>query len=172
MFDEAACNTLGEPEMPLNLARMRSSGKWRNNSWQTSVHACGSGLDRWSGFHPAGSPFDSGVAAPGGSGTLMPMRLANQRVSGKVSNMTATKSVIGNARKAPGPPRSQAQKTKDKKTMVGEMLSPRLIIIGERTFSARMLTSVTPTMTSTARVNPNSARARSTAGATANTSPM
>ena len=34
MFDEAACNTLGEPEMPLNLARMRSSGKWRNNSWQ------------------------------------------------------------------------------------------------------------------------------------------
>jgi hypothetical protein len=79
-----------------------------------------------------------------GSGELMPMRLANQRVSGKVSNITATKRVMGKARKAPGPPRSQAQNTNERKTMVGEMLSPRLIIIGERTFSASMLITTTP----------------------------
>ena len=86
----------------------------------------------------------------------MPTMLANQCVSGKVSSMTATKSVMGRARKAPGPPSSQAQKTNDRNTTVGEMLSPLLIIIGERTFSARMLTTVTPAMTSKARPTPNS----------------
>lgn len=50
----------------------------------------------------------------------MPTKLANQRVSGKVSSMTATKRVIGNARKAPGPPRSQAQNTNDRNTIVGD----------------------------------------------------
>src|SRR3712207_8252472 len=68
------------------------------------------------------------------------MRLASQRVSGKVSNMTITKRVMGSARNAPGPPSSHAQKIKDKKTMVGEMLSPRPIIIGESTFSDRKST--------------------------------
>ena len=71
--------------------------------------------------------------------------------------MTATNRVMGKARKAPGPPSSHAQKMNDKNTTVGEMLSPRLII-GERTFSARMLIIVTPAMTSKARPKPNSAR--------------
>jgi len=53
------------------------------------------------------------------------MRLASQRVSGTVSNMTAMKRVIGIARKAPGSPSNQAQRIKAKKTMVGERLKPR-----------------------------------------------
>ncbi len=37
-----------------------------------------------------------------------------------------------------------AQKTKDRKMIVGETFSPRPIIIGESTFSARMLITTTP----------------------------
>ena len=61
-----------------------------------------------------------------------PMRLASHLVSGKVSNMTATKSVMGSARNAPGPPSSHAQKINDKNTIVGEMFKPRPINIGEQ----------------------------------------
>jgi hypothetical protein len=40
----------------------------------------------------------------------MPIGLAIQRVSGKVSNITATKSVMGNTKKAPGPPKSRPRR--------------------------------------------------------------
>src|SRR5918993_1501281 len=60
---------------------------------------------------------------------------------GNVSNITATNSVMGRARDAPGPPSNQAQKMKDRNTIVGEMLSPRPIIRG----AARRI----PTSTST-----------------------
>jgi hypothetical protein len=56
------------------------------------------------------------------------MRFASQRVSGKVSNITATNSVMGRARNTPGPPSNHAQKMKDRYTIVGEMLSPRHLI--------------------------------------------
>jgi len=45
------------------------------------------------------------------------VRLASQRVFGKVSNITATKRVMGSARNAPGPPTNQAQMMNDKKTI-------------------------------------------------------
>src|SRR5215204_1519047 len=51
-----------------------------------------------------------------------------QRVSGKVSNITTTNSVMGSARNAPRPPSNQAQKMKDRNIIVGEMLSPRHLI--------------------------------------------
>ena len=82
----------------------------------------------------------------------MPMTLASQRVSGKVSSIKATKSVRGAARNAPGPPSSHAQKMNAKKTTVGERLSPRPISIGESAFSASMLITITPAMTSNALV--------------------
>jgi hypothetical protein len=72
------------------------------------------------------------------------MRLANHRVSGNVSSMPITNRVMGTARNAPGPPSTHAHKMKDKKTTVGERLSPRPISIGESTFSATMLTTITP----------------------------
>jgi hypothetical protein len=53
-----------------------------------------------------------------------PMRFASQRVSGKMSNITAANSVMGRARNAPRAPSNQAQRTKDRNTIVGEMLSP------------------------------------------------
>src|SRR5215213_4758584 len=97
-------------------------------------------LTRWSCALHDGCSASSWVEAPGVASSaapalLTPMRLASQRVSGNVSNMTATNRVIGSARKAPGPPSSQAQITNDRKTIVGEMFKPRPIIIGERTFS-------------------------------------
>src|SRR5215210_6662376 len=86
------------------------------------IHRCGQT------FQDACSASVSLVEASGGapssalvSASATPMRLANQRVSGKVSNITATNRVIGSARNAPGPPSNQAQMMKDKKTTVGEM---------------------------------------------------
>ena len=51
------------------------------------------------------------------------------------------------------------------------MLKPRPMSIGESAFSASMLMTITPAMTSTALVRPCSARARTTAGATARGKP-
>ena len=56
--------------------------------------------------------------------------------------------------------------------IVGERLSPLPISIGESAFSARTLISMTPAMTSRARSMPCSARARTTAGATARGRPI
>jgi hypothetical protein len=82
------------------------------------------------------------------------------------------KIVRGAARNAPAPPSSHAQKINPRKRTVGEMPSPRPISIGDSRFSATTLITITPTMTSTARVTPDSARARTTAGATANGRPI
>src|SRR5215212_10446929 len=110
----------------------------------------------------------------GGSeaGVLTPMTPASQRVSGKVSNIKTTKMVRGAARNAPGPPSSHAQKINPIKRTVGERLSPRPISIGESAFSANMLITMTPAITSRARSRPCSARARTTAGATARGNPI
>src|SRR5215204_1974415 len=114
----------------------------------------------------------AGRGSAGGIRDAYAHEVGHQHVFGKVTNMMATNRARGNARKAPGPPSSQAQNTNDIKTTVGEMQRPRLIIIGERTFSARMLTIVTPAITSNVRPTPNLASARRTAGATSSTSPM
>jgi hypothetical protein len=90
------------------------------------------------------------------------MRLAIQRVSGKVWNIRATKIVRGAARNAPGPPSSHAQKINPMKRTVGERLSPRPISNGERRFSASTLITITPAMTSNARSRPYSAKAKTT----------
>src|SRR5918997_185758 len=126
--------------------------------------------DQCSGAHPVCST--SSLRAGSSVVGLVVIRLASQRVSAKVSSIMATKRVMGSARNAPGPPSSHAQTMKDKNTIVGEMLSPRPIISGESTFSASTLMTITPAMTRTARVTPNSARANTTAGVTASTSPM
>ena len=102
----------------------------------------------------------------------MPMTFASQRVSGKVSSIKIRKIVRGAARNAPGPPSSHAQKMNPRKRTVGERLSPRPISIGESAFSASMLITITPAMTSNALVRPCSARARTTAGATARGNPI
>ena len=80
----------------------------------------------------------------------MPMTLASQRVSGNVSSIKTRKIVSGAARNAPGPPSSHAQKRNPMKRIVGEMLSPRPISIGESAFSASTLMTITPAMTSNA----------------------
>ena len=102
----------------------------------------------------------------------MPMTFASQRVSGKVSSIKIRKIVSGAAKNAPGPPSNHAQKMNPKKRTVGEMLKPRPMSIGESAFSASMLMTITPAMTSNALVRPCSAKARTTAGATARGSPI
>src|SRR5215212_10832934 len=79
-----------------------------------------------SGVHPVGlttcpSGGGTSVSLASVSGPLTPMRLASQRVSGKVSNIKTRKIVRGAARNAPGPPSSHAQKINRRKRTVGEM---------------------------------------------------
>src|SRR5215210_9312272 len=102
------------------------------------------------GVNPLPSTSSSSGVGSSGSGALMPMTAASQRVSGKVPNIKTTKIVSGAARNASGPPSSHAQKINPMKRIVGERLSPRPISIGESAFSARMLITMTPAMTSNA----------------------
>ena len=82
----------------------------------------------------------------------MPMTLASQRVSGNVSSIKTRKIVRGAARNAPGPPSSHAQKMKPDEENRRRDAKPRPISIGESAFSASMLITVTPAMTSNALV--------------------